>query len=442
MRNNKLIIKTFCVASLCGVIASLTSCGNSDRVTSGATVEYEYQISAHLDRPNRVEFALHLPKSDASDPVRIFSRASKMNIVSQVQEVACGGQNALQIKKGTWEIPLGCRTVTWHVNAADFGSSGLGPADQQTFSMGTWWIISGPSSLLRVASSQAVQSKVRLINPDGTEEIKRLPPLTVPPAFYLLGDAPEYDVSSGASALSYVVDDYIAVTSYVEPDRHAAALRYFDDILEQKETRYVPRLRVVWFGVPQDKHEISGAAGYDTLLANYILPEENPDPYNFYRPFILVLHEQFHQLQNGVSTKGGRPAWVGESLAQYYALKAGLITFPDNEAIRAIYDDEIYSEITIEVGLLTVQHQIDVEQNYQNYSLFYSQGVHFWAEIDRSLKEASDNETDLDTLLPDILTISFASSDELPEEFIEIFSPIEGHRLDTLIQQYLLGPNG
>lgn len=74
---------------------------------------------------------------------------------------------------------------------------------------------------------------------------------------------------------------------------------------------------MVWFGVARHRREISGAAGYDTILANFIIPEDNPRVDEQLMSLMLVLHEQFHQLDSG-----SHPVWFGESLANYYALKA------------------------------------------------------------------------------------------------------------------------
>ncbi len=364
-----------------------------------------------------------------------------MNVASQVRDVACDGQKLVEVNLGAWSLPSDCTEVTWHVDAAKFGPSDLGPADQQTLVMDGWWLLSGPSSILRLAPDNKEFLRIRLNSSNSTQKVSLLPPLSAPPGYFLMGNPPEHNINVGEVSLSYVIEDLSAVTAFVEPERHAAALQYFGSVLNSTDERQAPKLRVVWFGVHKDKHELSGAAGYDTLLANYVIPEQNPDPEYFYRPFVLVLHEQFHQFQKTDHSAGPRPEWLGESLAQYYALKASLKSFPSNDALTAIYRQETDLDAEITIGLLEVQRQIDTDKNYERYSLFYSQGVRFWAEVDRMLNEVGSGNTDLDDVLPGIFQISFRYGHKIPPEFRELLSAIGEEKLNAVIKKYLIGPN-
>ncbi len=422
-----------CDGSGAGDAAPASNTGPADE----GSLFYEIRADAGGD----ILVSLALPRRNPREPAILFSRAAALNIASQVREVECDGASVERSDAGQWLLPDACAQARWRVEPLRFKDAEAGPADQQTFEMESGWrLVSGPSSILRLQGAAGTPASVRLIPPEGPTTTHALPPLSKPPAFYVLGDAPQRRFDYGGGALLYVGDDLGAVTAYVNPDLHARAIGYFSEMLRLRpEPQSAPPLQVVWFGVPRERHVISGAAGADTLLANYILPAEGPDPTEFYRPFVLVLHEQFHQIQSRAEDLAQQPEWIGESLAQYYALKAARRVFPENDAIQSIYRQYVETPAPIERGLLDVQRQISDEGDYTHYSLFYSQGVHFWNGVDKAIAAASEGRRSLDDVLLDVRVVPFPEPAQLPDGVKAALTPADENEIDALAERYLLG---
>lgn len=432
----RLLSRMTLMISVVALLPILAACQSDIWKTGDSDVPYLYEIAPSQTHPNRIQFTLHLSKDSSRKKLRLFSRAGQMGLKSQVEMVKCNGVEMVDARNGFWELPMGCLKASWYVRAIDFDPSVSTPSDQQTLAMGDWWLVSGPSSLLRVEGAKASQAKVVLLGGGGSKETRGLSSLSSPPSFYVLGRPPKKTISSEDLRLRYVAEDLETVSQFVDPKRHLAALGYFVDILGKSNKRHAQELTVVWFGVTEDRRQVSGAAGANTILANYILSDKALDPLVFYRPFVLVLHEQFHQVQSGGALQ---PQWMGESLAQYYALKAATKAWPENEAVLGIFREDTQSATGPTIGLLAVQKQIDKERNYQNYGLFYASGVHFWFEVDQHLKRASGGASDLDAVLPDLLDVTFPDRTQVPERLREVLSAVDPSDLDQMIEKYLMG---
>lgn len=438
MSVERLLNRKSMMISAVALLVTLSACQSNIWEPGNGDVPYLYEIAPSQTHPNRIELTLHVDKEHSTKKLRLFSRAEQMGLQSQVEKVTCNGVEMVDARNGFWELPMGCLKASWHVRAIDFDPSVSTPSDQQTLAMGDWWLVSGPSSLLRVKGAKTSQAKVVLLGDGGSKETRGLTSLSSPPAFYVLGHPPKKEISSEGLQLRYVSEDLETVSQFVDPKRHLAALSYFMEILGVSNKAQIRELTVVWFGVTEDRRQVSGAAGANTILANYILSDKALDPLVFYRPFVLVLHEQFHQVQSGGALQ---PQWMGESLAQYYALKAATKAWPENEAVLAIYREDTQSALEPKIGLLAVQKQIDKDKNYQNYGLFYSQGVRFWFAIDQSLTGASGGTSDLDAVLPELLELTFPDRTKVPERLRDVLSAIDQDELDQIVEKYLLDPN-
>ena len=133
----------------------------------------------------------------------------------------------------------------------------------------------------------------------------------------------------------------------------------------------------------------------------------------------FVLHEQFHQL-----TRGTLPAWMNESLATYFALKAVAQIYTDPADIAAARATFLHPDAKIDIGLLDVQHQLDKEHDFSHYSLFYSQGAAFWDKIDKALAKATNGAKTLDDVLPAITSTSYTGDAALPPHVKDALSEI------------------
>ena len=430
------LIIAFTLTLLCACSLSNSASVSNKNVMSGSDKKIAYRVAVDRAEAARILFSMRLPEQQ--NGVKLFSRAEGMGLKTQIDEIFCDGVLLSRISKSSWVTPPGCAEVSWQVSAAEFNPDTVNLSDQQTVSMGGWVLISGPSSLLRVTNNETPAPLLTLVAADGTVTDSTLPNLREPPAFIVLGEAPTVNVGSKNTSLEYIANDLNAVMQYVDPERHVAALTYFRSILGE-HAKNDPSVRVVWFEIPSERQFLSGAAGFDTLLANFIQSPDEGYPHHAYRPFVLVLHEQFHQIQDNAARNKPLPTWLGESLAQYYALKGAKRTFPHHEAIQLIWQEETSPQTEIEIGLLKVERMIKTQGDRREYSRFYTQGVWFWAEIDKQLYVATNGEADLDDILSDILALEFKSPFLLPGNFRGLFAPVNGEELDRLIDLYLIG---
>ncbi len=413
-------------------IASASACTVSENTEQSTNNAPAYVIELSDTTPAQASVRLTLPKnSGAPTEWKLYSRAAQMNVNSQVQDVRCDDARIAKADDDSWPVPAGCAVINWTV---DFVSSAeTSPGDQQSAVMPSGWrVFSSPSSLLRLSPAPSALATVTIIDKKSPPTIRKLPADSAPPAYFVIGAAPLLRAAANDVTLNYAGEDLETVTAYVSPQEHLKGIEYFKSILGEEKSRETPELTVVWYGVSRERHEISGAAGYDTMLANYILEQDNPSAAEFYRPFVLVLHEQFHQISLLPA-----PIWAGESLAQYFALKAAKKILPEIAAVQEIYAQEINGPLDAGPGLLTIQQQI-MNGDYRNYSLLYTRGAKFWSAIDTAIANASGGAASLDDYLPAIGALDIdAKATELPVAFFNALSIVDESELKALASAYL-----
>jgi len=391
---------------------------NDDRSVPRYTVIVERQ-GAPVARVN-----LAIPKAGPR-PLVLFSRAAKMGISLQAHAVRCDGHELTAVS-GEWQLPSNCESVTWSVPFLDPWPEGIQGGEQQSILMpGGWLIFSDPSSLLRLKPEPSDRSVISFGGKGIRGETHELKSTRSAPAFFVLGDAPRWTVRDGALKLTYIADDLQAVKAVVDPGQHLKGLAYFKRVMGSFANQ-VEEVKVVWIPIAGDTH--GGAAGYNMFLVNYAL---EPSPENRKKPLITMLHEQFHQIDGGRR----KPTWVGESLAQYYALKTAL-NVSDNDPDVTILWNRWFEKAEKDQGkLLEVQRQVKAGDR-SRYGVFYSRGSMFWRDIDSALKHAGRREG-LDEILPVILGSDFPPDGSLPADVKAAFGAIPPGELERLIKKYL-----
>ncbi len=406
----------------------LGACSQSEEAPGPPHAERPaYTVSFDPARPQDARVELRLPASDR--PLRLFSRAPDMQLEPQVEDVRCDG-TLIERAEAEWTLPPGCETASWRVafEAAERGA--VRPSRQRSVSVGNAWaVLSGPTSLLRVSGFENETLPVAL---DGVARPDTLPPLNAAPGFFVLGDPPSIEYGDRSPHLTYIADDLQAVEALADPALHYQAIDYLRDAIGPAQISDVEDLTVVWFGAEREHAEMSGAAGFDTLIANYILAGDSPTPFEAAAPFILVLHEQFHQLAVGAT-----PHWVSESLANYYALKAAGRILPGDEGVLAARAMFINPEAPVETGLLEIQRRINEDGDYSGYMQFYSTGAAFWASLDEALADATDGAQTLDDILPVILASDYSGGAGLPDAVMDALSAIPPEPRAAIFDRYL-----
>ena len=125
----------------------LSGCHASEQ-TSDAT---DYDITFYSKTPHIGHATLRLPNTQNSDRT-LYLRGNMMGVPSQLSDVSCGGHEIAQNEDLTWSVPDTCHTVSWTINLSTQDTSSFQPSQQQSlFTDPNWWLISGPSSILRLS---------------------------------------------------------------------------------------------------------------------------------------------------------------------------------------------------------------------------------------------------------------------------------------------------
>ena len=382
----------------------LPACKNEVALTPLGSKE-SYIVQFNEDAPYMALVSLDL-KPNQTGLLNLISRAESLGTKSQVFDVQCN-EKVIRKTLKHWPVPTNCTQVKWKVRLDKIeDAKNVRPSEQRSLYMPSgWWVLSGATSLLRV-QSETEDIPIHITGSQTSPLLKTVYNQSAPPNFYVIGNAPEASFTHDSSKITYYGEDLDTVLSIIKPHQHIKALNYFKFVIGEEKSRSQNDLSVVWFGAPRERHQASGAAGYDTIMANYIVGQDDPKQAEQLLSLMLVFHEQFHQMSSG-----SHPIWMGESLANYYALKALSRAFPDNESERAIWNRFINTQAPPSIGLLDIQKQIIETGNRQNYGLLYTQGASFWFEIDEAIKTSSSGKLTLDNLMPQIMKLDISNED-------------------------------
>lgn len=398
---------------------------------AGAAPVYLIQITSPA--ASKVEISLDLSDTSPTNSVvpHLVSRSGQLGLRSQIRDVRCGSRPLRSDDIG-WIVPGDCKVASWTIVPEPPRDNGILASDQQSFWLPSGWgVISDPTSILRLAGWRGF-SKVRLARQGRVSDLADLPPADAAPAFYVVGDAPIRKLGGSGFFLDVVADDSQAADGMVDGQIHMAALRYFRRILPPANRRNLPHMRLVLIAAPPDERSIGGAAGYDTIIVNYLKGKDISPEYDRHTPQLIALHEQFHQI---VATP--LPLWANESLAHFYALKAMHRDRRLRPAAIRLWTRCCSRQLPPGPGLITVQDQVASTGDYSNYHLFYGKGAAFWGLLDTRLRVASRGSRGLDRALPTILDRGFDPRGRPTPAFLSALAPLKEAEVKSLIARYL-----
>jgi hypothetical protein len=154
-------------------------------------------------------------------------------------------------------------------------------------------------------------------------------------------------------------------------------------------------------------------------------------------PLLLLLHEQVHQLGPDV------PPWIGESLAQYYGLKAlrsaGLLAPAAwDRAVDAISRPWTPTpRAHARVPLLEAQRRYARTGSPTAYGLLYTNGVRFWRAVDRAIRRRSGSTEGLDRYARDIVRLRYPSAHRVPSALERLLQRTAGPAAKRLIERWV-----
>lgn len=398
----------------CAVIAALFSLG----------AHAAYTVTLDPAGKSAPRFSLELPARHGDT---LETRAARWGQPSQVVQPRCGKQALPPLGDGRWLLPETCRRVEWRV---DFARPPQDASAQRSVAYPNWWLLAEAGSLLRLAGEPAPSTLT--IKTRGQPDARAyVPGDDDAPEFYALGDTPQSQLSVSGVHVRYVADDIRRVSQRGLIERHAEALATLARLFPaSSQAPQADQLLVVFLGNP-DADKASGAGGARSLLADY--PQGSAGRDTFLQA--MLAHEQFHQLA-ALHRVGGGSTWFSEGLAHYYGLKAmraGSAPAAEKDKVWAMFVDP---QRPVDATLTELERRFAAGDG-SVYPLFYQQGATFFAELERTLREASGGQRSLDDFVPRLRANADGTLDQALQDALRAAA---GERVDALLERYVGRP--
>ncbi|MCD6026338.1 MAG: hypothetical protein K0R08_857 [Solimicrobium sp.] len=400
-----------------------------------AGAQSQYMIEMDTLTPNVATATLYLSASNTSN--RLTLRGRQIGSDPQVLNPSCNNQPLLLVAKEQWLAPEYCSMVTWTIRFDPALQGNVNAYEQRSlfFADRPWWLLSEQTSLLRSENEKepirvSVHIKGDKFQPN-PKQSWLVPAKDSAPGFYAFGELAEISRTHGNVTVHHVADNANRIKRLGLISAHEQAFNYMVSLFPHPATDH---LLVVWLGIDKKHNQTSGATGDNSLLVNYQYGgDKATEALSKAMTLMTVAHEQFHHLSQAALPA----AWLNESLAQYYGLKAlsySRLPATDQTHIRTKF---INPDRPIVKGLLGIQQEYDAG-NSSGYPRFYDQGATFWAEIDRTLYDESKGECSLDQFLPLLLSrYDFGLHGELPQYFVARLRDVAGKRIDEIVAKYV-----
>jgi hypothetical protein len=404
----------------------------------------DYVVDQAKSSDHALEITLALPEH-ADHQIELSTRASSLGLKQQITFPMCGNEPLPQVREGVWIAPAACMTVAWTVLPEQVRDNEVDASTQGTlwFASTGWTLLSEPTSLLRVsgltdARTMAVKHPLAALGATPIADgIWRIPSAKNAPEFFALGGVASHSIEIPPLRVRYVADNAARVQALGLETLHKRALEFLVGVtgVDERIADRERSLLVFWIGVSGAKHQIGGAAGSRSFIANYVIGASKDTETNSARTVKILAHEQFHQLTDLVRRDASPlPTWVGESLAEYYGLKAMRRSFTSSLA-QSVWESVVDPNRPADVGLLELQRRF-AKGDRSQYRLFYEQGATFWNAVDSALVERNDRGS-LDSLIPSLLRDSFSGRIELPDSFLLALKDRIGAKADRILARYV-----
>lgn len=413
-----------------------------------AIAETTYSVRTAGAPPQELVVTLTLPSNDGQTR-KLDVRGAAWGLKSQVYAPRCGKTPIRQEKAGSWVAPGSCREVIWSVSAKRVRDGAVDVSKQASllFENPRWFLLSEPTSLLRVVGD--TRGSTLSVSPGSPQTTDlgatpagkgrwRVPSINNAPEFYVIGNIKTRTRSIGPLQVRYVADNPDRVDRLGLEAIHERALQYLVRVLPPPAALPIDErtLLVVWIGIDGKHGRAGGSAGSRSFVANYVFGRTETEALNAARTLTILAHEQFHQLSDLVrGSLQPFPVWLGESLAQYYGLKA-LAQASSGPAATSVRANFIDPTRPVNFGLVELNRR-HAANDPAAYPLFYEQGATFWAEIDNALRVRSAESTDLDALIPDLLGTNIEEGGRLPRAFVADLRKRLGAQADQLLAKYV-----
>jgi hypothetical protein len=322
--------------------------------------------------------------------------------------------------------------------------SGLNASEQAALYVpeGNWWLLSGPALLMRPTRA-SFDARLELESPQGTQVYSlldrddagrlKLPPPRSTPVFLVAGSPEVVKDTIDGVRIRYISDAGAGLDSRAVLKAHGQGIAYINSLVPGRTviSEHPRALDVIWIGISPTSGMIGGAAGFRSLVVNYLYGSEDDTPAFRKLPVVVLFHEQCHSLFDGL------PFWMTESLSQHYAFKVldevGLMDKETRNFIRTRFAVCPEDAPTI----LEVYRDILQTKDHSHYGIFYTQGSAFWREVDETITRHSGGKCSLDDVLPELMSLHYDPEGGLPSDFARILKDAGGNEMVEILTKHL-----
>ena len=286
-----------------------------------------------------------------------------------------------------YQKAIQCRSVEWILTLNLVDKNGFDPStqvDSRDADKG-WYFVSEMNSLPRfndLSKNKEIQSS-RVCIPDNS--CYTLPNISLPPLLLVWGQKTT-QLNIGEKRVT-IYSDTSLVIEHLQSWKPTLVkqLNYLNHVFPRRELK---QWQIAFFSRDKSAGGVGGAAGNNLILINALLEQGNLTHDSMQMMLKIAAHESVHILNTR-----DMPVWVGESLAEYYAVKSLQGTEFAMKEATARWHQFATTFPYAKTGLLAADQAVDERQEYQYYPLFYFKGPAFWHEIDNVL---NNNGSSLD----------------------------------------------
>lgn len=252
---------------------------------ASAGTQAQYTITVDPKRPTTASASLDLTTSQGAERT-LAVRGVAWGLTSQVSEPRCGTKPLASAGPAQWKVPPNCTMANWTVRFATARPGRVDASEQKSayFPDGPWWLLSDPTSLLRLEGEDAPSTlsivfagaaMPRLGATPAADGQWRVPSTNNAPEFYVFGKLKSVERKVDSFLVHHVADDIVQVQRLGLVQAQEALWRYLSRITPPPAEGGADRqLLVVWLAV-RDRRGAGGAAGSRSFVANYF---EQPEP--------------------------------------------------------------------------------------------------------------------------------------------------------------------
>jgi len=368
------------------------------------TVPGQYRaLAVSVDRPNPSVATTLTLRGVASGLVK-----------SQVENLVCdGGPLNGQAQRGIWQVPAGCRHISWRIALDSVSADDASGQRSIVFASGHSFLISESSSVPRLKQTSAPEmlhltpemsrATFPRARPDGTIV---LPATSRAPLFLLIDAQPVVVHSGNTVSVRYFMDVPKNLNRVPKIDSVARGLKWLTSLVRPRD---IMEFNYLWLERAAASGSVGGAAGGELLLVNY-LTSDTSSPLSMDVIKATPFTEAAHKLSG---LYGPKPAWVEESLAMYLGLLALGHASPNEPTSRLLLERFQAEARHFPMGLLEVQSEVS-SGNGSHYGAFFTKGIAFWAAVDGEMQALGDGS--LSTHLNAIWTANYDHAGRPPPD--------------------------